>query len=86
MKRNLTDGQWLKFSPILIAFSPEGSEKLLALAADSLQLLQRAFVLFQFLACLAELALGREALVLIKFLYGLVYQLLDAGGLRRLTG
>ena len=62
------------------------SEKLLALAADSLQLLKGAFVLFQLLACLAELALGGEALILVKFLDGLVYQLLDARRLRKLAG
>ena len=67
-------------------FSAAGSRKLLALAADSLQLFERPFVLFELLARFAELALGREALILVKLLDRLVYQLLDAGRLQRLTG
>jgi len=56
------------------------------LCPGSFQLFEGAFVLLQLLACFAELALGCEALILVKFLDRLVYELLDAGSLHRLTG
>ena len=60
----------------------ERFERLGLPGASSLELLKGTFVLFQLLASLAELALGGEALILVKLLDGLVYQLLDGGRLR----
>lgn len=66
-------GSSFQKSELRFQFSAAGSRKLLALAADSLQLLERPFVLLQLLARLAKLALGSEALILVKLLNSPIY-------------